>query len=641
MKFVMSSQFLPGITSTDPFFICEFQTSESKTQPLLFQHPLEIITAQTLAEVRPALRRIQAATASGLYAAGYLAYEAAPAFDPAFVVQPSALPLLWFALFAEPVSLTPALLEAYTGRPFNISEWVSLTGREAYNQNVAAIREAIARGDTYQVNYTIRLRAKFEGDDFSFYRRLCAAQRANYSAYLNTGRYRILSASPELFFHREGNTIVTRPMKGTAPRGRWTGEDDERTARLAGSEKDRAENVMIVDLLRNDLGRIALTGSVHVPHLFEIERYRTVFQLTSTVAAQLPAGASLEDIFAAVFPGGSVTGAPKVETLKLIAALEDAPRGVYCGALGFAAPGDRAIFNLPIRTVVIDAETRMAEYGVGGGITWDSTPEGEYAENMTKAALLTADFPHFELLETLLFKEGHYHLLDRHLQRLESSAAYFDIPLNLEEVRAALQSRATRSGQLAQQSQQWRVRLLVSDAGKISIEAAPLQPLPPGPVFTPFTIVRGQATGHPLHSASGAGGRAGAEENPPPEPVPVALANTPISQNDIFLYHKTTQRAVYTERRKAHSSVYDVLLWNENEELTEFTTGNLVVELEEQKWTPPQSCGLLAGTFRAELLEQGEIKERILNPADLERASRIWLINSVRGWVQVMCSPCD
>lgn len=576
--------------TTEPVLLFDFPDATGQRRSLRFADPVELIVAQTLDDVRPALRAVQRAVDAGYYAAGYLAYESAPAFDSALRVKPGGdLPLLWFGIFREPCAATPEPQDA----AFQLSAWQPNVSPAAYRRNIAAIREAIADGETYQTNYTLRLRAAFSGDDWAFYRRLRAAQRADYCAYLNLGRFRVLSASPELFFHWRESQIVARPMKGTAKRGRWPEEDQAWAAWLAASEKNRAENLMILDLLRNDLGRVAAVGSVHVPQLFAIERYPTLFQMTSTVAATTRPGTTLEEIFAALFPCGSITGAPKASTMNLIARLEDSPRGVYCGAIGLVTPRREAIFNVAIRTVVIDTQTGLAEYGVGGGITWDSTPEDEYAEALTKAVLLSEPAPSFALLETLRLEQGRYTLLERHLDRLAESARYFDIPLALPAVRAAL---TEHSAQWPQDSR--RVRLLVAQDGAITVESTPLP-------------------------------------EQPNAPLPVALATTPISRQDRRLFHKTTRREIYEQRRQEQPAVFDVLLWNEQGELTEFTIGNLVIELDGVRWTPPRESGLLPGTFRAELLEQGVIHERRLTRADLMQAARIWLINSVREWIPV------
>ena len=556
-----------------------------------FRGPLEVITTSDLNEVRAALREVERAARAGLYAVGFVAYEAAPAFDRALVVRERATPLVWFGLFDAPAP--PPRLEGRGESGRGLTSWEPSEKRDTYERNVREVREAIARGDTYQVNYTFRLRARFGGDAFAFYERLRAAQPTRFGAYLDTGRFQILSASPELFFRRRGRRVLTRPMKGTAARGRWVEEDEAACRTLAESEKNRAENVMIVDLLRNDLGRVAETGTVRASSLFKVERHPTVFQMTSTVGARLREGSTLEDIFAALFPCGSVTGAPKVSTMRLIARLEGSARGVYCGAIGCVEPGGDAVFNVPIRTVVVDAIKGTAEYGTGGGVTWDSTPGGEYAEALEKARLLTEDPTDFELLETLRLEAGRFHLLEEHLARLKSSARYFDFRVSEERVREALDEHAsTHAGESPR-----RVRLLVSRSGGVRVESSGLQE------------TRGVQR--------------------------VALARAPVDRRERFLFHKTTRRGMYDARRAERPELFDVLLRNGEGELTEFTNGNLAVELEGCLWTPPRESGLLAGTLRESLLRAGEISERTLTAEDLRRASRCWLINGVRGWVEV------
>jgi para-aminobenzoate synthetase / 4-amino-4-deoxychorismate lyase len=576
---------------TDVKIVVDFSDWWGKPRRLCFARPVEIVEARSVEEVRPALRAIQSAVDSGFYAAGFLAYEAAPAFDRALAVRDgSKTPLLWFGIFRAPSSS-----EAFDAPgEFAVNDWTPSTGRAAYERNVAAAHEAIARGDTYQINYTFKMRARFRGDAYAFYERLARRQgAASYCAYVDTGRFKILSTSPELFFRTRGQRIVTRPMKGTVRRGLWLEEDEALAAWLAASEKNRAENIMITDLLRNDLGRIAETGSVRVRRLCQVERYPTVFQMTSTVAARMRENVSLEDIFAALFPCGSVTGAPKISTTRIIAALEDSPRNVYCGSVGFVTPRNEAAFNVAIRTVLVDGETGEAEYGTGGGITWDSTAAGEYEEALTKAALLRAESPEFELLETLRLERGAYRLLERHLRRLGDSARRLDFNVSTDDARRSLQNHASEFPNATR-----RVRLLVSRDGGARVESAPLDELPTGA-------------------------------------LPVALASEHVSRSDLFLYHKTTRREVYERRRADDAEAFDVLLWNEDGEVTEFTNGNVVAELEGKLWTPPRECGLLAGTLRAELLESGAIRERVITRTELEHCSRLWLINGVRGWVPV------
>lgn len=580
----------------EPFLVFDFCDRDGRPKRTCFNRPERIVEARLTNEVRPALRLIEQAVADGFYAAGYIAYEAAPAFDSAMTVKTAApAPLLWFGLFRAPAETfisdkTLSLKE----RQFELTEWRPSIDKLDYAQNIGILRETIANGDSYQVNYTLRLRAEFSGDDFALYRHLSNVQRGKYGAYLNTGKLSILSASPELFFRLRDRRIIVRPMKGTVRRGRWNEDDDVLSAWLADSAKNRAENVMIVDLLRNDLGRISETGSIEVTNLYDVERYPTLFQMTSQIEATLRDDASLESVFAALFPCGSITGAPKISTMKIIAALEDSPRGVYCGSIGMIAPDGEAIFNVAIRTVVIDGQTGQAEYGVGGGVTWESTADDEYEESRIKAGLLLTDQPEFELIETLRLENGKYFLYEEHLERINASALYFDFENPAETARRALREHARRFP-----NETRRVRLLVSRRAEARIESESLTP----------------------HSTEIS--------------LPVALASAPVSRNDRFLYHKTTSRKVYEAHKNSRPDVYDVLLWNEEGELTEFTTGNLVVEIDGACWTPERDCGLLCGTLRAHLFKRGEIRERKMTRGALSEDCRLWLINSVHGWVPV------
>ncbi|WP_449620856.1 aminodeoxychorismate synthase component I [Robertmurraya sp. Marseille-Q9965] len=555
-------------------------------KPLTFTNPIKVITAHTIDEVIPCFEHIQWAIDHGYYAAGYLSYESAPALDSAYKVNAKPqIPLLWFGIFSEPQQQS-----LHSKGPYSLTDWSPSVALDEYEDSIQSIKNAIENGDTYQTNYTIRLHSQFEGDDIAFYTKLKKAQASNYCAYLNTGEHSILSASPELFFHLKDDELTTRPMKGTIKRGKSFEEDEKNARWLYQSEKNRAENVMIVDLLRNDLGMIAVPGTVQVPELFNIEQYPTVHQMTSTITAKITPTTKIVDIFRALFPCGSITGAPKISTMEIIADLESESRDVYCGAIGYITPYREAIFNVPIRTVVIDQNSGTATYGVGGGITWDSTTAGEYEEILAKASLLKMETHEFHLLETLLLKNGEYFLLEEHLTRLQNSAKYFDFPLSLEELTQALTSVSENRPQ-----GEFRVRLLFGE--RISIET------------------------HPITNT-------GVQRK-------VVLADEPIDKTNLFLYHKTTYRDVYSNFQKRFPDVFDVLLWNADGELTEFTNGNVVVELDGQRYTPPISSGLLGGTYRQRLLAEGEIQEKILKVDDLRNCTKIWFINSVRKWLEV------
>lgn len=554
---------------------------------LAFDGPVRVLAAAAHRDVVPVLDEVDRAARDGRWAVGWLSYEAAPAFDRALVARaPGPGPLACFGIFEGPRREPPAAGRAALG------PLAAELGREAHGRAVAAIREALAAGAAYQVNLTLGLRGRFEGDPFGLYDRLRAGQGRCHGACIVAGGRAVVSASPELFFERAGDGIRARPMKGTRPRGRFEEEDAARAAELSGAEKDRAENVMIVDLLRNDLGRVAVPGSVRASSLFAVERYETVLQLVSTVEGRLPPGTSLTALFAALFPCGSVTGAPKASAMRLIAGLERSPRGVYCGAVGVVRPGGDATFNVPIRTVELDLATGEAVCGVGGGITWGSEAAAEWEEAMAKRAFLDAGEDPPGLIETLRCEAGGYPLLARHLSRLSASARHLGLEVDVDEARRRLlRLAASRGGRPA------KVRL-VARGGDLGLEAGALPAVPAAP-------------------------------------VEVALAARPVSRRDARLFHKTTRREPYDERRAAAPGAFDVLLVNEEGELTEFTIGNLVAELDGEQWTPPRECGLLAGVMRAELLARGEIRERVLRVEDLARATRLWLVNAVRGRVPV------
>jgi para-aminobenzoate synthetase/4-amino-4-deoxychorismate lyase len=572
----------------EPLLSFEFASSTGQIKPLTFRDPLQVIVANTIEEVLTGFQLIQDAIDDGYYAAGFLSYESAPAFDSAFKVRDGhTMPLLWFGIFSEPQYT--ALSSSGT---FDIMNWQPDVSMNEYRESIMSIKKSIEMGVTYQTNYTIRLHSKFQGDDIAFFQKLRRAQASNYCAYINTGDHSILSASPELFFHLEADQITTRPMKGTIKRGNSFAEDKANAKWLFHSEKNRAENVMIVDLLRNDLGAIAESGTVQVEKLFEIEQYPTVHQMTSTISAKVSPNIQLIDIFKALFPCGSITGAPKMSTMEIIANLEPTPREVYCGAIGYITPKKEAIFNVPIRTVVIKHQTGMATYGVGGGITWDSTTDGEYQEIIAKASLLSEKRPEFQLLESLLLTDGEMFLFEEHLDRLKKAAGYFGFPFQESEIKTTL-LHLTEQHHIGE----FKIRLLLDQNGKTNIDVQSL------------LLAK--------------------------EPLKVTLADEPLNKDNPFLYHKTTNRLIYDQFRKKFPHLFDVLLWNEDGELTEFTNGNVVIEIDGVFWTPPISSGLLAGTYRESLIKEGKIHEKVVTVADLKKSRKIWFINSVRKWLDV------
>jgi para-aminobenzoate synthetase/4-amino-4-deoxychorismate lyase len=558
----------------------------------LFERPRELVVAREIAEVIPALERIEAACANGAYAAGFIAYEAAPAFDAALHTKAGdVFPLVWFGLYDAVHELPRETIEAEQPDEAEAvlgEAWTASIGSSDYARAFDRLQELIRAGHTYQVNFTYRFRSHITSSPWALFRHLVSAQEPEYAAYLHAGEWIVCSASPELFFERNGSAILSRPMKGTAARGLWFEQDLAQATRLEQSEKERAENVMIVDMVRNDLGRIAAPGSVKVSRLFETERYPTVWQMTSDVSASTDA--SLVAILAALFPPASITGTPKASTMDIIAELECSPRRIYTGTIGFIEPGGRAQFNVAIRTALLNRKTGDAEFGAGGGIVSDSSANQEMAEAELKAKVLGTRRPAFDLLETLAWKpKDGYLLLDLHLRRLMQSAEYFRFDVDLRTVGERLRQLAAGFS-----DESHRVRLVVSKHGGVELTATRLTP----------------------EAATFAD---------------VGLAAEPIDASDPFLYHKTTNRAVYERAVASRPGLTDVLLYNARREVTESTLGNLIFDLDGTLFTPPVACGLLAGTGRAQLLAHGTVRERALPLDEIPRARRLYLVNSVRG----------
>lgn len=533
---------------------------------------------------------VEQAVADGFHAAGFVSYEAASGLSAQLSTRElTDFPLVWFGIFRHRVPVVPAAAEQ--SRPCRISAPEIETEQNAYASAVKKIREAIANGDTYQVNYTTAQQFKAEGDLFSLYRRICHSQQAPFCAWIDTGRHQILSASPELFFSLKSGRITMKPMKGTAARLPCHGDDLRQKQHLAESEKEQAENLMIVDLVRNDLSMIAETGSVTVPKLFEIETYPTVHQMTSTVCAQLKPGIGLLEIFKALFPCGSVTGAPKRRTMEIIRELETAPRGIYCGAIGYVSPGVEATFSVAIRTAVVESDSGKARIGIGSGITWGSDPMDEYRECLAKGRFLTKEMPDFRLIESIKHDSNGFWLLERHLKRLSASAAYFGFVLpDAQQIINQLEQLVAGSADTR------KIRLLLTQDGQLTAEAETIDAAPPD-----------------------------STEN-------IVLSRQHVYADDVFLYHKTTRRELYVSERANHPACYDVIFLNQRGEVTEGTYNNIVLSLNGELLTPAVQCGLLPGVLREELLERKEIREAIISAEELYQAEKIWLINSVRSW---------
>lgn len=571
-----------------------------------FGQPCAVLVAHTLAEVRPLLDAVQAAVQQGQWCVGHVAYEAAPAFDAALAVHPAEGPLAWFAVYDQAL----AWPDDHEGAQDEASvQWQASCSRDAFGASVAQIQQAIADGELYQVNLTAPLLGNWAGEPpadaaSALFAALQRAQPGGYAAFIDTGDEQLLSVSPELFFdwqgagesesEGEGGHILARPMKGTAARGATPELDAAQAAALRASPKERAENVMIVDLLRNDLSRIAQPFSVRVPALFHTQALPTVWQMTSDVQAKTRAGTTLAEVFGALFPCGSVTGAPKVRAMQMIRRQEAQPRGVYCGAIGVVRPGEagkgiRATFNVPIRTVTV--QSGRLRCGIGSGITSGALPDAEWQEWQDKRKFLERASMPFDLLETLALEGGQLRHAADHLQRLTGAAAHFGYRLDAAQVQHCLQ-------ELAQAHPQglWRVRLLLDARGNAHAQAFAMQ--------ASTARVRLQLAERPLVEAHGE-----------------------------FVRFKTTRRAHYDAFTPTAPGVFDTVLWNAESEITECTRGNVAMLIDGRWVTPPLTCGLLPGVGRTVALREGRLTEGVVRVEDLPRVQGWAFLNSLRGWI--------
>ena len=572
----------------------------------LFWEPIDVVVCTRADEIDNAFAHIEAGRRVGLFAAGWFAYELGYYLDPALRAlahtPTPAAPLLWFGLFRAHAALTPSeLTRWWRQQPTSagIAPGAAGIGAPTLNVTRADYRAALARieryieaGDSYQVNFTLKYRFKLRATREALYFALRENQPVEYAAYIRADTHTVMSFSPELFFRKTGDVITSKPMKGTAARGRDSVHDTVLAQQLHDDPKSRAENLMIVDLLRNDIGRVAPAGTVKVPRLFEVERYRTLLQMTSTIEAQVDPEISLKSLIYNLFPCGSVTGAPKIRTMEIIRELEAAPRGVYTGAIGYVTPENDMCFNVAIRTLVFD-NAGNGEMGIGSGVVYDSSSDAEYDECLLKAKFLTDAQPAFALIETILWNGKSYRALDRHLERLRASADYFDFIYD----EAAIRARLHESAQTFVDAQ--RVRLLLARDGAVTIQAVPI-------------------------------------DGDPARPWRLALSPLTVDPDDRFLYHKTTNRAwreAELARVRALCDCDEVVFVNTRGELTEGTRTNLILQIDGKLITPPVASGLLPGIFRRQLLADGKIAERVLTRADLAGAEKIFVCNAIRGLV--------
>ena len=564
----------------------------------LYRDPVRIVRADTLAEVRPALDALRDARKEGLHAAGYLTYEAGAALASKPVDVRTEGPLLWFGLFVEYRTIAPEDVAASLPDP--AGTWTGAPepriARETYDASLTRVLDLIAAGDIYQANLTFAASVPFIGDPLALYARLRQQAKAGYGALIDTGETRFLSLSPELFFSLDGDTLTCRPMKGTAPRGETPDADRALAETLAADLKQRAENLMIVDLMRNDLSRVAT--EVAVPDLFTVETYPTVHQMTSTVTARLKPECDAVDVLTALFPCGSITGAPKQRAMEIIAEVEHArTRGIYTGAIGRFDANGEAIFNVAIRTIAIEDDA--ATMSLGSGIVADSVGDAEWDECHAKGAFVTAGQRRFDLIETMAFDpdEG-LARLEAHLARMKASADALGFTFDRHTARNELQAATFRLRGPR------RVRLLLSPSGAIAIEAAPLPHSP------------GQAT--------------------------VAIVPLPVAAADFRLRHKTSARSFYDDARKA-AGTFEVVFEDADGFLTEGSFTSLFVQRGEALVTPPLRPspfpGLLPGILRADLLESGRAIEAPLTRADL--TAGFFVGNAVRGLIPAIVTVAN
>lgn len=595
---------LPGTVIID-----DHDPEHANPRTLAFTDPSEVLIARSPKEVAGVLARMDELLDAGKHLAGFVSYDAGLMLDkPIASRHQASVPLVWLGVYEGFDEVDLSGLEC--GCADEVGEIRLNVGEDEYLRCVERIREYIAAGDVYQVNYTVKLLFEHNQPAWKLFSRLRKAHPVGYSAFLNTGEAQVVSISPELFLRREGDRVLTRPMKGTARRGRWYEEDVAIARELESDEKNRAENIMIVDLMRNDVGRVCEMGSVTVPRKFHVERYGSLFQMTSDVQGRLRAGTKASDLIRAVFPPGSITGAPKIRAMEIIDELEHESRGVYCGSVGYFAPGGDCLLNVAIRTIV--QRGNSCEMGVGSGIVWDSIPGDELNETLLKGRFVKSELVEFDLLETILYRAGEgYVFLDEHLARLRQSAEYFGRSFDEAAVREALERAAAEMDRWA------RVRLLVSSDGSCRVEWAGL--------------------GAPVD-----------------EPVRLLLVSRRTDPDDVFLYHKTTNREAYDRewREAREKGFFDALHLNTRGEITEGSITNVIVEIDGRWYTPQLESGLLPGIWRKGR-ENYELRitnyelpilpaeERVITLNDLRRATRVVVGNSVRGAITVASVTCE
>ncbi|AXR67457.1 aminodeoxychorismate synthase component I [Leptospira mayottensis] len=576
------------IFSGQPFMI--FDEGFHPFGKIIFRNPIKTIEAYCFDTLSTSLNEIDDYLKQGYYVAGFISYEVGYFFfNMNWKKNETGLPILHFAVFQNPEKLP----EIQTGLSQNYGFYISsMPNHENYVQSLDTIRVKLYQGEIYQINYTDKISFDFEGDILSFYKILSQRQPVAYGSWIRFRDIDVLSFSPELFFERKGTTLVTKPMKGTYQRGKSEKEDEKNVRILLNSEKEKAENLMITDLMRNDLGKISKKGSVQVPALFSVEKYKTIFQMTSTIRSELSDWVEWKDIFRELFPGGSITGAPKFRAMQLIQQLEKA-RGIYTGAIGVIGPNQDAVFSIGIRT--LELKKGKGNIGIGSGITWDSDPEKEWLEILEKAKFFTEAPQGFSLFETILYKNGIFYFLKEHLERIKKSAKIFRFPFSKKEWATSLKQIAS----ISPGPNSYRIKISLNSLGKFHFESHKLSK------FQKEGILQ--------------------------------ISEIEIDSSSEFRKHKTNLREIYDREGKysRDAGYIDTLYLNEKKEITEGSISNIFVKIGDSYFTPPISSGVLPGIFRNRLLKRNGFYEKTLSLDDLQRSSSVFLCNSLRGILRV------
>ena len=565
------------------------ESKKDLSQSLFFENPVRWLQADELDQIPSLFTAIERARSEGFWAAGYLGFECgyhwepkvAPGFSPN-----SRLPLGAFGIYRAPAK---PLLDGAEQMTCGLTDITLSLSFAQFKDRFERVQEWIRAGDTYQVNLTCQIETAYSQGAQELFAHMMQRQPVEFGAMLNINDRIILSASPELFIHKCGHEVTLRPMKGTSRRGRDFTEDESLAAALSRDEKNRAENAMIVDLLRSDVGRVAKIGSVHASDLFKVERHPSLLQMTSSVQGELREDVSLHDLFRAIFPSGSIVGAPKVRTMQIIRELEERDRGVYTGAIGYIEPEGNAMFSVAIRTAVL--EDGRLSMGVGAGITSDSNAASEYNECLLKAEFLSDRS--FDLIESMRWKEARCELLDLHMKRIVGSARFFGYPFDENATRSLLANHVNQlPAALA-----WKVRLLLSPNGACALSAAAILNESPASLF-------------------------------------VRLWHQPMRSSDPWLQHKTTRRYLYDRALACAQKVscVDALFVNEDGMVTEGSIHSILVRHGDVWRTPPLSAGILPGVYRRHLLRtRPEVLERDVRVEELQTADEIQVMNSIRG----------